>query len=531
MNRPSIVMIMIDALRADCAPGAAASPHLRSLGFKPPALESLNGLVDGAYTFTQAIACAPYTTTCTASILTGLLPPEHGVRSFSTTSLSSDVRTLAAILGAAGYATCAMSDRPQVLQPMGLLKDFQTITPTDEEALAWWDSYAAMPRFLFLHLWDAHKPYAMPVARAYRAAYPAIIKQWQDKLRTRGLPPPPRGDALDDDEERQLVYQMQYAWEDALGVKAGLETYIEGLRLFDHGRLRDLSAAFSARHMLDESISVILADHGEGRDRPPSQRLCHGSTLFDDQLRVPLYVRLPGAERGRTIDQQVSEADVAPTILDALGLLGERTQPSTAYSGRSLLPLMQGQTLAERSTYAEFWTLTHTPAAGDPTFHPDVSSILRFRMLRDPQRKFFLAGQPFAASDLDGLAHTAVVEHIARRLLGRLEQPEDGAAWLPLLQNGTAPEKDRRQTLLRLVENSYEYKHLHKHAVYNLHDDPLEVKPLDPRRSTAEWEVYRQQIDIMAAIDRGARAGEPLLTNEADEQIILKRLQDLGYVE
>ncbi len=528
--KPSVIVIMFDALRADCAPGAAASAHLRSLGLKPPRLETFSRLVEGACTFSQAIACAPYTTPCAASILTGLLPPEHGVRSFSATSLSSDVRSLAAILGAAGYATCAMSDRHQVLQPMGLLKDFQTIVPNDDEALAWWDSYGSTPRLLFLHLWDAHKPYGMPVSRAYRSSYPAIIQQWQERLHARGLPPP-HGDKLDDDEERQLVYQMQYAWEDALGIKAGLETYLDGLQIFDRGRLHDLAGAFAARHMLEESVSVILADHGEGRDMAPSQRLCHGSTLCDDQLRIPLYVRLPGAGNRRTIGQQVSEADVTPTILDALGLLAERTAPRSSYNGQSLLPLMQGQTIAERPAYAEFWTLTHTPAAGDPAFHPDVSSILRFRMVRYGQRKFFLAGQPFAQSELQGMSQDGVVRAVARRLLGRLEQSDDAAAWLPILQNPALAETERHKALLRHIEGSFEYKQLHKYAIYDLSGDPLEVQPTDPRARPADWAAYQQQIDVMSAIDRCARPGEPLLTNEADEQVILKRLQDLGYVE
>jgi len=118
-DRPSIVVIVLDALRADCAPFAGDSPYLRSLGLKRPDLPALSSLVRDSFVFTQAIACAPYTTACISSMLTGLLPPEHGIRSFSSTSLSRDVRTLPAILAGAGYATCAMSDQPRILQPMG----------------------------------------------------------------------------------------------------------------------------------------------------------------------------------------------------------------------------------------------------------------------------------------------------------------------------------------------------------------------------------------------------------------------------
>ena len=75
MQKPSIVMIMIDALRADCAPGAGESPHLRSLGLKPPILPALASLVQESTSFSQAIACASYTSTCHASLFTGLCRP------------------------------------------------------------------------------------------------------------------------------------------------------------------------------------------------------------------------------------------------------------------------------------------------------------------------------------------------------------------------------------------------------------------------------------------------------------------------
>jgi hypothetical protein len=530
-DRPSIVMIVLDALRADCTPGADESAHLSSLGIRPPRLPALAGLVRGSTVFTQAFACAPYTTACTASLLTGLLPPEHGVRSFSSASLSRGVRTLPAILAEAGYATCAMSDQPQILQPMGLLRDVQTFVPGEEEALSWWDSFAGTPRFLFMHLWDVHKPYGMPAGRTYRSPYPEITAHWRERLRQKQIADPVQSASLDEDVERRQVYDMQYAWEDAQGFRAGLEVYIDGLTTFDQGRLRNLNDALASRHVPDDAIVVVLADHGEGRDFA-SPRLCHGSTLADDQLHIPLYIRAPGRPGGRPIAAQVSQSDITPTILDLLGLLDRRTAPQTAYSGRSLLPLMEGKPLASRPAYAEFWTLTHAEVAGGPIFDPDLSSILRFRVLRYPERKFFLAGQPFTlTADMETLPPEDIVGIIARNLLGRLERPEDFQHWLPLLQNQALVGSARLQAVVRAVEDSYEYGNLHKYAVYDLRRDPLEQKPLDPRTRPADWAEYQQHLAVMAEIDRCSRPGELLLTNEADEQVILKRLQDLGYIE
>lgn len=535
--KPSIVVVMLDALRADCAPRAGDSPHLFNAGLMAPRLPSFSRLVQNAACFTQAVACASYTSACTATILTGLLPPEHGVRAFSTTALRRDILTLPAILAKQGYATCAMSDRPQVLQPMGLLRDFQTRTTSDAEALAWWDSYAGLPRFLFIHLWDAHKPYGMPVVQLYGKAQ-VVRARWEERLSASHITLFDPIVPVDDDQERQHVYQMQCAWEDMLGYKAGLESYIEGLRIFDAGRLRDLVEHLSARSILDDCIVVTLADHGEGRDHPPSRRLCHGSTLRDDQLRIPLFVHLPHsvgqphAALQATIPQQVSQVDVLPTILDALGLNGGQIAPHSGQNSRSLLPLLNGLPLSEQPAYAELWTLTHTPNPGDPQFHNAISPVLRHRMLRYPDRKYYLVGRPGALADEDlGGSDERFVTALFSHMLGRFATTEETETWLSRVRKAPPGDRNARLALVQRFVSGGEFRHFPKYAVFDLVHDPLEEKPRVLHEGADGWDEYARALATMVELDEHARAGEPLMTNEADEQVILKRLQDLGYVE
>lgn len=526
MDKPPVVIIMLDALRGDCVPGAAESPHLRSLGLRRPEMAALSDMVQGCSLFTQAMSCSGYTTPCVGSIFTGLLPPEHGVRAFDLTALSTDVRTLAEILAAAGYATCAMTDQPPVLQPMGLLRGFQATAVNDDEAMAWWDSFAGKPRFLFMHLWDAHKPYGMPFAPGYRAAYPAIVSEWQERLRSKGIAEPQGSSFLDEDEQRQRVYRMQFAWEGAQGFRAGLATYLLGLQTFDHGRLHDLSRAFAAHHVANEAIFVLLADHGEGRDRPPSWRMTHDASLADDIMHIPLYVRVPGLHP-RRVTEQVSEVDITPTVLDLLGMAGERTAPRSSYNGRSLLPLLRGQALPVRPAYAEVSKLNNDPTSAVAQSGGTRVTTLHARVLRHEKRKYRLAGQPFMVSEeLLSAPADEFVRQVCRNLLGRIETPDDSVVWRPMLES---PQK--RQTLLRSIEESDECRLLAKYAMYDLLSDPLEIKPLDARSRPHLWDEYKQQVAIMQEIDACARPGEALLTSQADEQIILKRLQDLGYVE
>lgn len=531
-NRPSIVIIVLDALRADCAPAAADSPHLGSLGLARPHLPSLRALTGGACNFSQAVACSGYTTPCVASLLTGLLPPEHGVRAFDLTALSNDVRTLPEILATHGYATCAMTDQPPVLQPMGLLRGFQATVPDEDSALAWWDSFASAPRLLFLHLWDCHKPYGMPFGRRYRAGYAGIVSEWEDRLRRQGIAEPAAAEFLDEDGQRQRVYAMQFAWEGALGYRAGLQTYLDGLVAFDRGRLHDLVAAMQQRRMLQEAIIVVLADHGEGRDRPPSRRMTHDMSLADDIIRIPLAIRLPGGGAERALADQVSQADVTPTLLDLLGLLDERTPPRSAWNGRSLAGLLHGQPLPPQAAYAEVTKLNNAPMQRVGQVSGARVATLHARVLRYPDRKYRLAGR---AGDLDAalLAGTpaAAARAVCQHLLGRAERAEDMQRLLPILGNPALSPQDMAAALLESVAETDEWRLLDKYAVYDLRRDPLEENPRDPRRRPVDWHTYEEQLTIMNTIDAAQRPGSPLLTSEADEQLILRRLQDLGYIE
>ncbi len=530
-DKPSILMIVIDALRADCTPFAVPSPHLRSLGLPPPRLPAFTRLVERSAVFTQAIACASYTSTCHASLFTGLAPPEHGVRAFSINALSREVRTLAEILVDAGYATCAMSDQPVFFQPQGLLRGFQLFVSAEDEALAWWDSYEGRPRFLFMHLWDAHQPYGMPFGRAYRGDYATISAQWMERLRSRRIPIPPAEGSYFEEAERHQVGLMQQLWQKERGFKVGLQEYIEGLATFDGGRLNDLVSALETRGILENAITVLTADHGEGRDIPPSPLCRHGNTLLDDQIRIPLYVRMPGMQARRSIAAQVSQADIAPTLLDSLGLLDERTAPHSTAGGRSLAPLLRGQALPDRPAYAEITADYRDPTAliGEPGTqrHP----MIRYRTLRYPQRKYLLTGKEAAVS-AGALVSPAddFLKTLFNDVLGRPPSDDEARQWLALIQ-ATPATATARQALVERFQHSGESATLPKYAILDLAGDPLEQKPRDAQRQPGDWADFGRQLNVMIEIDREARQGEPLVSSETDEQIILKRLQGLGYVE
>jgi len=105
-------------------------------------------------------------------------------------------------------------------------------------------------------------------------------------------------------------------------------------------RLEDLGLA-------DNTLVIVTADHGEVMSAAHEcfsaivGQPCgfnHSLTLYNDELHVPLAIRLPGQiEPGRVVDAPVSHADLGPTILDLLGL-----PPEPRHGGRSQRAVLQG---------------------------------------------------------------------------------------------------------------------------------------------------------------------------------------------
>src|SRR5206468_635688 len=100
-------------------------------------------------------------------------------------------------------------------------------------------------------------------------------------------------------------------------------------------RLRVLFAGLERRGVLDKSIVVFTADHGE--EFREHGQLAHGTSLYNELIRVPLIVLVPGQRGGRVVRDNVSLVDVAPTLLALLGL-----PPEPRFEGRSLVPLLTG---------------------------------------------------------------------------------------------------------------------------------------------------------------------------------------------
>src|SRR5690606_16414384 len=92
-------------------------------------------------------------------------------------------------------------------------------------------------------------------------------------------------------------------------------------------------AELQRRGMYDDMTIIVTSDHGE--EFGDHGGFWHGDTLYDEQLRVPLFVKLPGNTRGGTVLRHwVQSIDIMPTLLRQQGLeVPEGVQGGDLFTG------------------------------------------------------------------------------------------------------------------------------------------------------------------------------------------------------
>ena len=290
-RRPNVLLITIDTLRADRV-GHGLTP-------------AIDGIAARGIRFTSARAAAPLTLPSHTSILTGLLPPQSGVRLNGVPLVGKP--TLGRLFHDAGYRTAAFVGAYVLDRRFGLSGGFDTYDdriPRDPAAgarleaerrgdlvagaaLEWLGRSSTQPFFAWIHFYDPHAPYQPPaefLAKAGGRAYDGEVAFADAQV----------GRVLD--------------WLNSSGQQAKTLVVIAG----DHGE--------------------GLGDHGE---------LTHGMLAYDSTLKVPLILVLPpGLElppkggrhgssgsggfrlqaEGSSVEGPVSLAQIAATLLGAAGI-------------------------------------------------------------------------------------------------------------------------------------------------------------------------------------------------------------------
>ena len=190
-------------------------------------------------------------------------------------------------------------------------KPAQPANETVEVVLGWLQHRGHRPLFLWLHLFDPHSPYDPPAPLDAMFRSDDALERYVDARRFSEEAARPRG--------RVNV------------LREGINNYDGEIRFVDE-QLERVISALRERPRWRDTVVVLLADHGEGLNQ--HDEAGHG-LVWDEQLRVPLMIRVPGVPPGR-VTNVMSVVDVLPTLLGILELPDEGRFLAQA-SGRDVL--------------------------------------------------------------------------------------------------------------------------------------------------------------------------------------------------
>jgi arylsulfatase len=300
-ERGDILLISVDTLRTD---------HMSAYGYPLVTTPQLSRFFREGAIFENAYATSSYTTASMVSVLSGLLPQDHGVRLFDQllpegvaliTDLLPDAYQSAAFVsnGVLSHRGLGVGNRfdhfdDDMTRGGGSHRLERSATATTDAVVEWLDGGRdpARPLFLWVHYMDPHEPYAPPGtwARAPQAAAGAAAPEPIVRHRERRPELDPHARIRD--------YDAEIAYTD----------HEIGRMLARYAESADLEAA----------LVILTADHGETLAER-TRWFQHAYHVFEELVRVPLMLRGPGLEPGRPVTL-VSGLDLLPTMLAFAGV-------------------------------------------------------------------------------------------------------------------------------------------------------------------------------------------------------------------
>lgn len=322
MRKPNIIIIVMDCARA---------MNFSCYGYRKDTTPNFSEFSRSANLFLNAFTPAIWTIPSHASIFTGTYPSRHGALNLHR-FLDDRHATLSEVLSGHGYNTIAFSNNGFIsLKEFGLSRGFQTVEGIDyprntlrkallkgQKIAKRTDDIGALatnqfvknwisrngsgkPFFLFLNYMEMHAPYVhvprkylhMHVGKAERRLLKNINQDRQKYL---------TGTSEINEEEFEIlrsVYDAQLSYLDFM--------------------ITSLFAFLKSKSLWDNSMIIVTSDHG---DLIGEHGLVHHSyAVYDELIRVPLMVKLPGEQdNGKVNDYLVSSIDIFPAVMDMVGI-------------------------------------------------------------------------------------------------------------------------------------------------------------------------------------------------------------------
>lgn len=348
----NVVIILMETLRPD---------HLGCYDYPVKTSPNIDKLAAESAVFENAFAQSSQSLISAASLLTGLYPPSNGIVGVGA-RLAEDIPTIAGEFQRRGYKTAAYTAGFFLNRGFGLdsgfdtyddSKDFGTLADVLPGAVQWLRSNKKEKFLLLVHGYDAHAPYRAPkeFLAKFRGGYTGQLagvpldyhladRVWQDGI-------------YEDFRLKKKVAKLAKADVDYI------VSQYDGAVLYADAQVGKLLAELETQGLTKKTLVLFMASAGEAlMDRGSIISSFHGG-LYEEGLRVPLIIRVPGASACR-IKGGVQLVDVMPTVLELAGV-----PALPALQGGSLTAcVLAGKEPQPRTVYAQTYAQTGSPAVG-----------------------------------------------------------------------------------------------------------------------------------------------------------------------
>lgn len=364
---PNILLISFDTVRAD---------RLSVYGHKHDTTPNLERLAASGVVFEQAFSQGNESAYSHASIFTGLYASEVAAPIYNTYGVPESATLVPEVLKLYGYKTAAFVAGGHVSEGFGFNQGYDTFHSevgfasfydTGPDAEEWLQEQdGAAPWFMFLHSYDAHRPYQKPGpwnhmyanGEGSRVAEQIASVSNLSELVVDGEYFPdmepqyfrhPSGEMIMSTDTYEVTAQRM---RDTDGMKVTdadrehVQAHYDGSIRYADLLLGEFLARAEDEGQLENTVIILLSDHGE--DLLDHGYMNHRTGLYDTCIRVPTIVSGPGFTQNTRASTPVDALDIAPTILAIAG-----ATPPAGLRGRDLRAVATGTAPALEYTFSE----------------------------------------------------------------------------------------------------------------------------------------------------------------------------------
>ena len=389
-NAPPTLLVMVDTLRAD---------RLSPYGYAEGATPNLTRLAQDAVLFERAFAPAPWTRPSVASLLTGLRPSTHGAV-HKDDRLADPLTTIAERLHQHGHATAGLVTNYNLAPYFNLQQGFTTYRYLEPDRFLWATNGATslslyrLARHLAArllphtadaperHYWDARRATdaAIDAIDAWSTPAPFLFLTYMD----------PHDPYFAHPDDGTSFARVRDPNPDPALAAAMSQRYDQEVHHWDT-HLGRLIAHLKRRGLYDATLLIVTSDHGE--EFQEHGGWWHGTTLYEEQLHVPLLIKLPRQAQGGARRADLARLIDLPSTIAAAA----RVPPDPAWQGRDLfgdapapdavLAETDHQGNAVRAARAAAWKLIEA----NPNNPRGLQPLELYDLDRDPDERHNLA--------------------------------------------------------------------------------------------------------------------------------------------